>query len=119
MTRRLRAKVPTRKLGKFGAKRTMGSDGVNYDSKAERNYGEKLLLLQRAGKVRLVLRQVPFHLPGGVKMVLDFVWVGADGAMHFEDVKSPPTAAKETFRAKKRMVEQLYDVSIDVVWGKA
>ena len=48
--------------------------------------------------------------------MLDFVWIDEEGEMHFEDVKSKPTAAKETFRAKKRMVEHHYDIEIEVVW---
>ena len=112
--RRIRARVPRR--SKYNARRTTGSDGFTYDSQHECDYGEKLVAAQKAGAVRLLLRQVPFYLPGGVKLVLDFVWIDEEGEMHFEDVKSKPTAAKETFRAKKRMVEHHYDIEIEVVW---
>ena len=110
----LRAKIPRK--NKYGAVPTMGTDGFRYDSKRERNYGESLLMRQKAGEIRMVLRQVPFHLPGKVKLVLDFVWFAADGLAHFEDVKSPPTAKLASFRSKKRIVEQLYDIEIEVVW---
>lgn len=104
------------KRPKYGGEKAVGLDGFKYDSKKERDYGDKLVLAHQAGAVRLLLRQVPFHLPGGVKLVLDFLWVDELGRMHFEDVKAAPTAAKETFRAKVRMVEQLYDISVEVVW---
>ncbi len=111
----IRVRVP-RRGNKFGAKPTRGTDGFRYDSKRERNYGESLLLRQRAGEIRLLLRQVPFYLPGNVKLVLDFLWIDGEGTVHFEDVKSPPTEKLATFRAKKRMVEHLYDIEIEVVW---
>jgi len=58
-------------------------------------------------------RQVPFHLPGGAKYVVDFVEFRADGTVHFIDVKGKET---ESFRAKKRMVESLYaPIEIEVV----
>ena len=110
----MRVKIPRK--NKYGAVPTMGSDGFRYDSKRERNYGESLILRQKAGEIRMVLRQVPFYLPGKVKLVLDFVWVDASGLVHFEDVKSPPTAKLATFRAKSRMVETIYDIEIEVIW---
>ena len=112
----MRVRVPKR--SKYGSKPKVGSDGFRYDSQAECRYGEELLRRRQAGDVRMVLRQVPFQLPDGVRLVLDFVWIDKDGLMHFEDVKSPPTEAKSEFRAKRRMVEQIYDIVIDVVWGK-
>ncbi len=114
MVRPVRVKIPRK--NKFGAVKTMGKDGFRYDSKREMQYGETLMIEWQVGEIRMVLRQVPFYLPSKVKLVLDFVWVDSGGVMHFEDVKSPPTAKLASFRAKKRMVEQLYDITIDVVW---
>lgn len=49
--------------------------------------------------------QVPFKLPGGVRYVVDFVIFWADGQVTFEDIKGVRT---ESYKAKKRMVEDLY-----------
>lgn len=60
----------------------------------------------------MFLRQVPFHLPGGVKYVVVFQEFHADGTVHFVDVKGMETAQ---FKTKKRMVEATYPVDIEVV----
>lgn len=56
------------------------------------------------------LRQVPFHLPGGVVYRVDFQEFHANGAVRFVDVKGHRT---ESYKAKKRMVEALYPVEIE------
>ncbi len=66
----------------------------------------------RAGDVLMFLRQVPFHLPGGVRYVVDFQEFHADGTIHFIDVKGMQTAE---FKMKKKMVENLYPVEIEVL----
>lgn len=57
------------------------------------------------GEVLLIFRQVPFHLPGNVKYVCDFMVFWANGEITFEDVKGFKTAI---YIAKKKMVEDLY-----------
>ena len=87
--------------------------GIRFDSKREAAYYEQLLLRRRSGEVLVWLRQVPFHLPGGVRYVCDFQEFHADGSVHFIDVKGIQT---ESFKAKKRMVEDLYaPIKIEVV----
>lgn len=106
-------KVGIRRRGhKYNAKAAVGIDGFRYDSKGECAYGDQLVLRQRAGDIRLLLRQVPFHLPDGVRLVLDFVWVGRDGEMHFEDFKG---MVLSDFKIKKRICESLYDIKIEIV----
>ena len=84
-------------------------DGFTFASKKEADrYGE-LLLARRSGDLLFFLRQVPFHLPGGVKYVVDFVEFWKDGIVVFTDVKGFKTP---TYRMKKRMVEALYPVKI-------
>lgn len=88
-------------------------NGQRYDSKAEAKYAAHLDLLKRAGQVLFYLRQVPFHLPGRTRYVVDFAVFYADGRVSFVDVKGMET---QSFRAKKRMVEDLYaPVEIEVV----
>jgi hypothetical protein len=83
--------------------------GVYFQSKKEANYYAGLLLAQRSGDLLFCLRQVPFHLPGGVKYIVDFAEFWKNGTTRFVDVKGFRTA---TYRLKKRQVEALYPVKI-------
>ena len=97
---------------KYNAKPTT-THGIRFDSKREAAYYETLLLRKRAGDVLVFLRQLPFHLPGGVRYVVDFLEFHRDGTVHFVDIKGMET---ESFKAKKRMVEDLYaPIEIEVV----
>lgn len=80
-------------------------DGIRFDSKKEARYYKQLKTRKTAGEIVQFLRQVPFHLPGGVRYVCDFQEFHADGTVHFVDVKGMQTPE---FKAKKKMVEQLY-----------
>ena len=89
------------------------TDGIKFSSKKEARYYNQLKLRQAAGEVVTFLRQVPFYLPGGVRYVCDFLEFRADGSTHFIDTKGMETAS---FKAKKRMVEQLFaPILIEVV----
>jgi hypothetical protein len=81
-------------------------DGIRFSSKAEARYYAKLEALRAEGQIDFFLRQVPFHLPGGVRYVCDFAiqWANRSG-MDFVDVKGVETAM---FRLKKKQVESLY-----------
>ena len=80
-------------------------DGIKFSSKKEARYYACLKLRVASGEVLTFLRQTPFHLPGGVRYVCDFLKFRADGSVHFIDTKGMLT---ESFKAKKRMVEALY-----------
>lgn len=99
-----------RQKHKFSAERTE-LDGIKFQSKKEANYYAQLLVRQRIGEVVFFLRQVPFHLPGGTKYVVDFQEFMADGTIRFVDVKGFKT--KEFIRAKKQ-VEAIYPVQIEL-----
>ncbi len=94
---------------KFNAKRAE-RDGIKFDSTKEARYYDELQLRVKAGEVLFFLRQVPFHLPGGVKLIIDFVEFWSNGTVHIVDVKGAKT---EQYQAKKRMVEALYPVEIE------
>ena len=96
---------------KFGAKPTE-VDGIRFDSKIESKYFEKLKFCQKSGELLFFLRQVPIHLPGKTKLVIDFVEYWADGNVVFTDVKGIET---ETFRLKQRQVEAIYPFKINIV----
>ena len=86
-------------------------DGIRFDSKREARYYEQLKLRQAAGEVWYWLRQVPLHLPGGTRYVIDFLVFFKDPALapEYVDVKGRET---QVFRIKKREVEHHYPVRI-------
>lgn len=87
-------------------------DGIRFDSKKEARYYQDLQLRVRAGEVVFFLRQVPFHLPGGVTYRIDFQEFHADGTVHFVDAKGMKT---QMYIAKKKMVEATYPIIIEEV----
>lgn len=85
-------------------------DGFRFDSKKEAAYYDQLKIRQQIGEVSHFLMQVPFHLPGNTRYVLDFLVFFTDGsAPEYVDVKGRET---QVFRLKKRQVESLYPIRI-------
>ena len=101
---------------KYNAKPTE-VDNIRFDSKLEAKYYRVLKLAQKSGELLFFLRQVPLHLPGNVKYVCDFLefWApknGEPGDVVFTDIKGMETA---TFKLKKKQVESLYPIEIQVI----
>lgn len=96
---------------KFSAKK-VDYDGIKFDSKLEGSYYLHLKRLQQFGDVLFFLRQVPIHLLGGTKLVVDFQVFYADGSCRFIDTKGVETP---DFLIKKREVEAIYPFEIEVV----
>lgn len=77
------------------------ADGFRFDSTKEANYYKELKLRMR-DDVLFFTRQVPFHLPGGVILRIDFQVFYKDGSHEFIDVKGfvtpeyPITIREET-----------------------
>lgn len=84
-------------------------DGIVFSSKKEARYWSDLQLALRSGDLLFVLRQVPFHLPGGVRYVVDFAEFWKNSDVRFVDVKGFKTPM---YIAKKKMVEALYPIKI-------
>lgn len=93
---------------KFGAK-SCEADGIKFPSKKERKRYIDLKLLQASGQILFFLRQVPFHLPGGVKYLCDFMVYWTNGDITIEDVKGMKTPEYIT---KKKLVEAIYPIEI-------
>jgi len=85
------------------------SDNIRFSSKKEKKRYEELKLLQQAGELLFFLRQVPFHLPGNVKYVCDFMSFWKDGAVTIEDVKGFKTPM---YKTKKKILEATYPIEI-------
>ena len=95
---------------KYNAKATV-IDGIRFDSAKEGRYYSQLKLRVQAGDVLFFLRQVPIHLPGQTRLVVDFLEFHSDGTCHLVDVKGMQT---EVFRLKKRQAEYLYPFKIEL-----
>ena len=96
---------------KFGAKRTE-LDGIKFSSKKEAGVYQDLELRRKSGDVLFFLRQVPFHLPGGTKHIIDFVTFNADGTVHFIEVKGYDTPMG---KVKRKIVEAIYPIMIEII----
>jgi len=86
-------------------------DGFTFDSAKEARHWSNLRLLQRAGKIRNLRRQVPYPLvviaPDGTpvtiaKLVVDFDYEDEAGQLVVEDTKSAFTRKLPVYRLKAK-----------------
>ena len=103
---------------KYGAVRTTTFDGVKHDSKKEANRWLELNLLQRAGQISQLRRQVKFELIPKIGKnrptyyIADFVYKDKTGVEIVEDTKSNATANNQVFRIKEKLMLWRYGVEI-------
>lgn len=106
-------------------------DGIQFDSQLEMRRYKELKLLKAAGEILYFLRQVPFHLPGGICARLDFMVVypywSSDPAkvtiIEFEDCKAPAgkrsagryNDADRVGVNKRKQIKALYGVEVKLV----
>lgn len=102
----------TPKPNKFKAQRT-----GKYASKAEARRAAELKLLERAGKITDLEEQREFVLISkseygqAIKYRSDFAY-RVDGRFTVEDVKSPVTAQHPVYRLKRRLMQEVYGITI-------
>lgn len=102
-------------MRKFGHKfksKPVTDDNHRFPSTLEWKYFKHLELLRLKGDVLFFLRQVPIHMTGGTKYVVDFLIFMSDGSCRFVDVKGMET---DTFKLKQKIVEDIYPIEIEVV----
>jgi hypothetical protein len=93
-------------MSKYGNIKTITSDGIKHDSIKEANRWCELKLLERAGKISGLQRQVKFELlpkqdgERAVYYIADFVYT-ENGRQVVEDVKGFRT---KEYKLKKRML---------------
>ena len=110
-------------------------DGITFDSIKESRRYQELLLLQRAGKIKDLQRQVKFVLiptqreqymdgfkrkPGKVierevSYYADFVYTTADGLKVVEDVKSKVTSANQIWVLKRKLMLYVHGIRVKEV----
>ena len=107
------------KPNKFKAIRTT-VDGMAFDSKGEARRYSELRLLEKAGIINRLERQVEFQLMahGGEKIgkyVADFSYVDGDQKQRVvEDFKSPATAKHPLFVWKRKHMKAQYGIEIKI-----
>lgn len=106
------------KRNKYGAVKTTTYDGITHDSKKEANRWLELNLLQRAGEISDLKRQVKYELIPKVGKfratyyVADFVYRNKDGFEVVEDTKSEATANNQVFRIKEKLMLWRHGIEI-------
>ena len=91
-------------------------NGMKFDSKGELNRWCELVLLEKAGQINTLARQVRFCVQEkqgktrGIYWVPDFCYFQSDGQAVIEDFKSPETANKADFRMKVKLCNEKYQV---------
>ena len=105
----------TPKTNKFNAKKVTVGD-ITYDSKLEYERHCELAMLEVAGKIAELKRQVEYVLiPKSeygreIKYVADFQYI-ENGKLIVEDVKSNPTKTR-LYALKKRLMAEKYGIKI-------
>ena len=102
------------KRRKYGNRR-VEVDGKKFDSRHEAEVYAGLMLRRRAGELWLVLRQVPFDLPGGIRYIADFVTIDAAGHVAVIDAKSEATKQNRVYINKKKQMRAEWGVEIKEV----
>ena len=114
-----------RSPSKYYAKKVT-HNGVTYDSKKECQRHTELLLLERAGVIRDLRRQVKFELIPSQKVagkvveracgyVADFVYT-KDGKTHVEDVKGYRGGGAYTvFTIKRKLMLYIHNIIVEEI----
>lgn len=102
---------PKGKANKYGNQRTE-IDGKRFDSKHEAEVYGELMLRRRAGELRVVMRQVPFDLPGGIRYIADFCTVDREGRFEVLDAKSEATRKNRVYINKKKQMLSEWGIEI-------
>lgn len=112
-----------RATSKYGS-RKVEVDGILFDSRKEARRYAELRLMERAGEISMLERQVPFQLipaqrdgngkviERAVSYIADFVYINRNGKRIVEDVKGFRT---EVYKIKKKLMLQIYGVRIQEV----
>lgn len=104
-------------MSKYGNIKTTTSDGITHDSVKEANRWCELKLLERAGRISDLRRQVKFELipkqegERAVYYIADFVY-NENGKKVVEDVKSKGTKKKESYIIKRKLMLWVHGIKI-------
>lgn len=99
------------KRTKYGNKK-VEIDGKKFDSMHEAEYYRELTLRRAAGEVKVIMRQVPFDLPGGVRYFADFAILDKEGKFIVIDAKSEATRKDKVYRIKKKQMKEIWGIEV-------
>ncbi len=108
---------------KYGNRAVVTADGEKFDSQAEHKRWLYLVMLQKAGEIKGLRRQVPYELipaqklrRGGMeratKYIADFVYLTLAGVEIVEDVKG---AVTPEFRLKRKLMLWVHGIEVQEV----
>lgn len=109
-----------KKNSKYNNIKTRTFDGIYHDSKKEAKRWFDLCLLQKAGEISGLRRQVEYELipkqegERAVKYIADFVYE-QNGKKVVEDVKSPATRKKPEYVIKRKLMQYIHHIKIKEV----
>ena len=90
-------------------------DGIRFGSHKEADYYITLKVFKKAGMLDMIILQPRFELGAGATYTADFLNFWSDGRVTIEDVKSPHGAKMQSFVLKRKLIEELYGIFIDVI----
>lgn len=90
-------------------------DGKRFDSIHEAQVYDQLMGRWMAGELQVVMRQVPFDLPGGIKYIADFCTVDREGRFEVLDAKSSITRRNRVYINKKKQMHSIWGLDIKEV----
>ena len=107
-------------MNKYGAKKVKAPDGTVFDSRKEYNRWCNLRLLEKAGEISDLKRQVKYTLipwqyqngkvvERGLYYIADFVYCDADGNTVVEDSKGVKTAV---YKIKRKLMLWVHGIKI-------
>jgi len=103
------------KRQKYG-NRKIEIDGMRFDSQHEADvYFGILLPSWKCGTYKLLARQVPFDLPGGIRYIADFLTVSVDGHVSVIDAKSEATRKNRVYINKAKQMKAIWGIEIQEV----
>lgn len=111
---KLMPREPT-KRSKYGNVKVTDKSGAVHDSTKEFNRWEILKLRERAGEIGSLRRQVSYALVDNGFLICQYIadFVYTEGAATIvEDVKSPITRKKDSYRIKLKLMQSKYGIQI-------
>ena len=103
--------IPKYKNRKTVYRSTQGFERC-YDSKLEARIAQRYDDMVAIGRLRCWVPQIPFLLPGGVRLVVDFMLIWKDGSVSFTDAKGRETQASIN---KRKQVKAIYGIDVEIV----